>query len=466
MALSQRFVNEKNTIMKKSLIIVLAVLLIIGAIAFQALTQVKRISSAYLYGYPLLLMDKTRAAMLDAGANSNQLLHSQAFPDHTFRNVVRPNNDTLYSIAWLDLSTEALVLTVPDTGGRYYVMPLMDAWTNVFASIGKRSTGTGAGSYLITGPDWQGTVPTGLSAIAAPTNMVWMIGRIQTNGRKDIPAVTDLQQEFSLTPLHQWQAGARSVGIVNTLARDGGRVDPNEELALLDAESFLAKLAQLMSEQYPLVQDEAMLEQLAAIGVTPGVAIDKSKLGVIGSLLGDFAIDITRQQVLKRVTEQRSLENGWAVHRQGIGTYGREYGARAAVAMVGLGALPAEEASYPSTNVDANLQPLSGAYRYRLHFAAGETPPVDAFWSVTMYDEQGFLIENPIDRYAIGDRDELQYNRDGSLDINIQHDQQEEGPSNWLPAPLGSFTLTMRIYVPKSAFLDGSWVLPAVRRLD
>ena len=446
---------------KLMLLVTVVALLILG---YHSIIQVKRVAAAYVYGYPLLLMDKTRQAMLADERASNRFAHSQLFPDHSFRNVVRPNVDTLYSIAWLDLSLAPQVLTVPDTDGRYYVMPLMDAWTNVFATVGKRSTGTGTGSFLITGPDWQGQVPAGVTHIASTTNMVWIIGRIQTHGKQDIPAVAQLQQQFTLASLDQWQRGVATAPVAVNSHDAGTSVDPAQQVASMSAAEFLGGLSALMAEQHPASDDQSALENLSALGVVRGKPFDPDQLGWLGSYLSNLALDITRKQIRKQLEQGRTLENGWALVRNSIGVYGTNYGVRAAVALVGLGALPPAEASYPNTAVDTNGEGLSGQRQYQLHFEAGETPPVQAFWSLTMYDESGFLIDNPIDRYAIGDRDTLQYNDDGSLDIWIQHQQPDAGTSNWLPAPDTQFALTMRIYYPEQRFLDGSWTIPAVHR--
>ena len=448
----------------KNKLAVLLALVAVLILAYHSITQVKRVAAAYVYGYPVLLMDKTRQTMLADDSAANRFTHNQLFPDHSFRNVVRPNVDTLYSIAWLDLSRAPQVLSVPDTDGRYYVMPLMDAWTNVFATVGKRSSGTGAGNYFITGPDWQGQVPGGVSHITSPTNMVWIIGRIQTNGKQDIPAVAQLQQQFTLASLEQWQRGVATTPVEMTSHNGEASIDPAAQIESLSAAEFLSALAALMAEQYPAREDKQALETLSTLGVVPDTPFDPDQLGWLDSYLSNLALDITPKQIRKQLEEGRTLENGWAIVRDSIGVYGTNYGVRAAVAMVGLGALPPAEASYPNTSVDAKGEKLSGQHQYQLHFEAGQTPPVKAFWSLTLYDENGFLVDSPIDRYAIGDRDALQYNDDGSLDIWIQTQQPAAGTANWLPAPDAQFVLTMRIYYPQQQFLDGSWSIPGVQR--
>lgn len=445
--------------------ILLVVLVVLGLMAWEALSKTRAIAAAFVYGYPLVMMNETRAAMLTGTGTVNQLMHNQEFPDHSFRNVVRPNNDTLYSSAWLDLAAEPLILSVPDTAGRYYVMPFMDAYTNVFATVGKRETGTAAGSYMLLGPDWKGAVPDGLTAIRAPTNMVWMIGRIQTNGREDIANVAQLQRGFALYRLSQWPTGRSSPALLRSTSKKARELDPYDTLNSISAESFFTEMVRLMGHYPPPASDAETLDSLRDLGIAAGQEFSLASFGLIGEYIADFALDTTRRKIKERIDSRDRLENGWAVYRDTIGNYGKEYGVRAAVAMIGLGALPPLEAVYPNTNIDSEGESLDGSRRYRLHFAAGQTPPVNAFWSLTMYDKDGFLVDNPIARYAIGDRDNLQYNADGSLDLWIQRAEPEGRLSNWLPSPSGSFALTLRLYYPQAKFLSGEWRLPAIERL-
>ncbi|MBN8429824.1 DUF1254 domain-containing protein [Microbulbifer salipaludis] len=447
--------------MKKALVVLSVLIMLLGGPVLYSLSLVKKTAQAYVYSYPLALMALTRESMIGSGLTLNRFSHIQFFPDHTFRNVVRPNNDTLYSIAWLDLSTGPLVLDVPDTAGRQYVMPLMDMWTNVFATVGKGSTGTGAGSYLIAGPDWQGTVPADVQEITAPTNGVWIIGRIQTNGRSDIANVRNLQREVFLTPLAGWLTGERHNGQVMEANAKTGKRDPAAELMAMSATEYFALVNRLLQKQRTLAQDAVAVTSLRTLGIVPGSNEVKERWNPVPTLLMDRAIKIAQSRVLSAAYGPRELENGWAVWRSKLGRYGDDYGLRMAVAVIGLGALPPEEAAYPNAEVDVEGNPLHGSNRYRLHFAAGQTPPVDAFWSLTLYDEDGFLVDNPISRYTIGGRDALQYNEDGSLDILIQH-QPPVNQANWLPAPDGAFALTLRLYLPRRAFLSGDWTVPGV----
>jgi hypothetical protein len=436
-------------------------------------------SKAFVYGYPIVLMDETKQQMLIKEPRMvNQFVHRAQFPNHRFRDVVRPNVDTLYSVAWLDLSYEPLVLTVPDTQGRYYVMPFMDAWTNVFASVGKRETGTLAGEYLIRGPEFyqleksnseQATQLSDLPIISSPTNMVWLIGRIQTNGADDIALVVSLQKKFSLTPLSQWLEGGhvyRHSKPEFTKTRQEESNGPFQRVMSMSSIEFLSRLAVLVQTQGASENDELALTNLHMIGVDVSRYDASYKPSIFYKWLIEKSFSLTKKKITQRLKSRKGQENGWAVMRQNIGSYGTNYIARMGVAMIGLGALAPAEAVYPNTSVDSMGKKLHGDYNYKLHFDAQGLPPVAAFWSLTVYDKDGFLVESEIDRYALGDRDQLEFNTDGSLDILIQHSPPIEKLSNWLPVPDSPFTLTLRMYQPKEEFLNGQWRIPGVEKIN
>lgn len=449
-------------------VIALTALLAFFIIAILTVSKIKQFSDAYVFGYPLVLMDLTRKAQLaelqdspDDVDKTNHFTHRQSFPDHQFRNVVRPNNDTLYSIAWLDLATEPIVLSVPNMHGRYYVMPLMDAWTNVNATVGKRLSGTDAGDFLISGPNWAGDVPTGLVQLVANTNMNWLIGRIQTNGSADIPAVKALQEKFHLTPLSQWGARNANKNYFRNADPTKQTNYPGEQLEQMSGVDFFAYLAELMRQQPPAENDAEMLKTLQRLGLDSA-----TKPGFLSRRITNFAVEKTKSGIRNALDNRKANENGWNVLRNTIGEYGTNYRLRAAVAMIGLGAVPASEASYPNTSLDSQGQVLTGEHRYRIRFPTDQTPPANAFWSIALYDTNGFFIKNTINRYSIGDRNNLHANNDGSIDILIQHERPADSNVNWLPSPANEFELTMRIYHPKQSFLDGEWRLPAVERVD
>lgn len=452
----------------------LVLLMLVGISLLALKNTLKAGANAFLYGYPIVLMDETRRAMLaDDAVTQNRFVHKTQFPDHKFRSVVRPNVDTLYSIAWLDLSDEPLVLSVPNTHGRYYVVPFMDMWTNVFASVGKRTNGTQAGKFVVLGPNTEqksfySTTYENLPVIQSPTNQVWIIARIQTNGADDIGDVAALQKQFSLQPLAQWRMSPydSSLQISKDIIkqRNGLKSDPAVKVSKLSAIEFLNRLMALIKSQGALEHDQQALLELKNLGFDSLSNQTSYKLGFIREWLLEKSFALTKEKIKQRLGNLKDQENGWVVRRKNIGAYGENYTVRAAVAMIGLGALTPEEAVYPNANVDSQGQPLNGLHEYILHFDENQLPPVDAFWSLTMYDEEGFLIESDIDRYAIGDRDKLVFNDNGSLDIIIQHKRPSRHQSNWLPAPSGRFAVTLRMYQPKSAFLQGQWILPGIQK--
>jgi len=296
--------------------------------------------------------------------------------------------------------------------------------------------------------------------------MTWLIGRIQANGRDDLENVFKLQGRFALTTLENWKAhkAGRAYSIKKPLLQD--RKNPSAIVEKMSPEVFFASLSRLMGEQPPAGADAPMLEALEAFAIEPGKPFDMQNLGLIRRELLKKAVEIARRKLRDSAAADRSSENNWTVVRKGIGRYGTNYAVRAFVAMNGLGALPPEEAAYPNAHKDGDGNPLSGKNSYLIHFAKGETPPVDAFWSLTMYNQRGFLVDNPIRRYAIGDRDRLRFHQDGSLDILIQHaSPPREMEANWLPAPSGPFAVTLRLFMPKKAFLDGEWKLPPIERI-
>jgi len=428
---------------------------------------------AYHYFYPLISMEITRKVTtnLPPGVKPglgpmNAFHHMRAFPDAKFREVVRPNFDTLYSSCWVDLSREPMVVSTEDSGGRYYLLPMLDMWSDVFAVPGKRTSGTGKGAWLVCPPGWSGQVPAGLERIDAPTRSLWLIGRTQCNGPKDYSATHNVQNGFRLVPLSRWGQPA-----VEEPFKPDPTVDmktpPLIQVDEMPASEYFALGAELMKVHPPHITDWSQLSRLRRLGIEPGksfnfqAASPEVRAGL--EQARKRALEVMKQKTatMARVT------NGWQMNTDSMGVYGNYYLKRAIVAQVGLGANQPEDAIYPLCIGDASGQPLRGENKYRMHFSKAELPPVEAFWSVTMYDAQGFQVANPLNRFAIGDRDALKYNADGSLDLYIQ--SESPGPqweSNWLPAPAqGILGVTMRLYAPKPEALDGRWNPPAIQRV-
>lgn len=453
--------------LKWFLLVVVILILVSVVFAQKSIRMLKDGAQAYMYGYSLVLMDTTRQVMTDpegGQAPDNHFSHVDNFPDHFFREVVRPNCDTLYSVVWFDLAAEPMILSVPDMGDRYYVMPFMDAWTNVFAYVGTRTTGNEPGHYMVVGPGWKGNIPEGVGKIQSPTNMTWLIGRIQTNNIKDYANVHQLQKKFALTPLSGWHTGSLNSAFAKKTDPSKPR-DTKAMVAAMNAQTYFSTLTRLMGEQPPAAADAPILKTLAEFGIVPGKPFDIEKSGFLKCLMLAKAVEVSQSKMIEIAKSDRSSENNWVVIRKGIGTYGTNYNVRALVSLIGLGALEPAEAVYPNAEIDIEGNPLSGRNRYRIHFDAGQTPPANAFWSLTMYDERGFLIDNPIGRYALGDRDSLVFNADGSLDILVQHEPPQKNVPNWLPAPSDAFTVTLRLYLPKTEFLNGTWKLPPIERI-
>ncbi len=444
-----------------------------ASVSVQEAAQIAE--DAYVFGYPLVIMDTTRAVgtatpkPLGVKAPVNQFIHVREFPDPKFTYVVAPNADTLYSAAWLDLRNEPIVLSVPDTGKRYYLMPMLDAWTNVFASPGSRTTGNGKGNFAIVGPGWHGKLPDDVKPLQAPTNMVWIIGRTQTNGKDDYAAVHAIQEQYRLTPLSAWGKPYTPPAEVPVSATADTKTAPVAQLANMDAVTFFSRLNALMIDNPPAANDAEALRNFARIGVAPGKAFDMKAFDPAVAQ----AIETGARAGLDRIrsaatTPGAKVVNHWVdLSLDKLGRFGTDYALRASIAATGLGANLREDAGYYRLNEDTDGKPLTGANRYVLHFPKGQTPPVNAFWSVTMYNSKRFFIDNPINRYAIGDRDKLAVNADGSVDIYLQSDQPAASRvSNWLPTPADSFVVSMRLYWPKQAAIENGWTPPLVRRAD
>ncbi len=428
-------------------------------------------SQAYIYAFPMVLMETTRRVstnvenMQNGGAPMNQFSHVRAFPDHTFTNVVRPNADTLYSTLWFDVSEEPLVLSIKDTGGRYFMLPILDMWTDVVAVPGSRTTGTKTATYAIVGPTWQGSLPDKIQPIRCPTSVGWIIGRTQTNGKVDYPTVYKIQDGYTVTPLSQWGKSDATLpkGTVNPTWDT--KTPPHIQVLNMKAGAFFHLFAELLKKNPPHEVDWNMVQLLKRIGIVAGKSFDFDKLPADKQKALEAAATDAKELIKKG--QDGSLVNGWDFATDFIGNYGTSYSRRAHIALIGLGANVAEDSVYPITKADNQGKPYSGANRYLLHFEKSAIPPVQGFWSLTMYNDKMFFVDNPIQRYAIGDRDALRFKKDGSLDIYIQHDSPgKEKEANWLPAPADGFDMTLRLYWPDMGVLTGGWTPPSVTRID
>ena len=431
-------------------------------------------SEAYIYGYPLVTMEMTRRVITNVAepkgtrAPMGQLIKLREYPDASFRDVTAPNADTLYTMSFFDVGKEPWVLSLPDMKGRYFLMPMLDGWTNVFQVPGTRTTGTGAQTYVITGPGWSGTLPEGVKQYKSPTSLVWLLGRIYCTGTpEDYKAVHALQDEVKLVPLSSYG---------KPYTPPPGKVDPSidmktpvrDQVNKLDAVEYFTLLAELMKTNPPATADAPALARFAKIGLVPGQDFDKSKFNA------DFVkripqVGFDRIMIQFKINPAVKNINGWGFTTK-TGIYGTDYLIRAFVTAIGLGANRPQDAVYPTSLKDANGSAYDGAHKYVIRFEKGETPPVEGFWSITMYNEQYFFVANPINRYAISPRQNLKANADGSIDIYVQKNSPgADKESNWLPAPDGKFYLMLRMYWPNEndpSILNGTWTIPPVAKVS
>lgn len=427
---------------------------------------------AYVYFYPLVMMDVTRRQLTNIASGKmpgrgpmNAFSNYRTYPGADMRAVVRPNFDTLYSSGWLDLTRGPVVVSVPDTDGRYYLLPMLDMWTDVFASVSKRTTGTGAGHYAIIPPGWSGKLPAEVQRISAPTPYAWIIGRTQTNGPADYEVVHRIQDGYTMTPLSQWGKPPPPISVTIDPTVDMTTA-PLDQVNAMSGADFFRYAADLLILHPPHITDQPIVAQMHRIlGLIAGESFAPTQADAAVQTAIEQAPAAGLRRMNAKLPTLARVVNDWQLNTDTMGVYGTYYLKRAIVAMIGLGANLPEDAIYPLNLGDSEKRPLTGANRYVLSFPRGEQPPADAFWSVTLYDEQGFQVANPLNRFALSSWMPLTTNPDGSLDLYIQHDSPGSNKeTNWLPAPTGSFNLTMRLYAPRAAALDGIWVPPAVQR--
>jgi len=439
---------------------------------FEGLEEFWLATDAYIYGYPLVTMEMTRRVMTNVAkvegtrGPMGQFIKLRQYPDATFRDVTAPNADTLYTTAWLDVGKEPWVVSLPDLQGRYALFPMLDGWTNVFQVPGKRTTGTAAQTYAITGPGWSGTLPAGVVEYKSPTALVWLLGRIYCTGTpQDYAAVHAIQDQCKLVPLSSWG---------KDYTPPPGKVDPaidmkaavRDQVNRMSAVEYFTLLAELMKANPPAAADAPALERFARIGLVPGQSYDASKLQA------DFVkrvpqVAFDRIMLQFKVGQSVKNINGWMFDSV-TGIYGTDYLNRAFVTAIGLGANRIQDAVYPTSLKDVRGNDYSGANKYTVHFPKGQLPPTRGFWSITMYDANYFFVANQINRYSISARQNLTANADGTVDLYIQKDSPGAGKeANWLPAPAGKFILMLRMYWPDESppsIIDGSWTPPAVRK--
>jgi hypothetical protein len=427
---------------------------------------------AYEYGIPLMeflsqarrqtsvtVPDRTSDAPVNQLGNARDLAHAS---DQV---IVQPNSDTLYTMGHLDLTGTALVFHVPAiAGGRYYSFEFLDPYTNVFHYIGTRTTGDGAGTFLITGPSFAGRAPAGMRRIRSAYDRVWLVGRTLVNGPGDLPAVHRIQDGYRLIPL----AGYRARGLAWQAPRPERVITRPRAAAPPAGLPFFDALGAALAANPPPRRDALLLRRLRAVGIGPGLRPSREHLSapVRAGLAEAVGNGYAQVQALRTSLAARSVatHRGWFVPPGLNGAFGTHYTYRAVVALFGIAANRPAEALY-IIGVASQGHPglLDGSHDYVIHFAAGRLPPARFFWSLTMYNSLFRLVANPIDRYALGSHTRgLVRNPDGSLDIYLQHSPPPGHLANWLPAPAGTFAVTLRLYGPRQSALSDRYAYPPI----
>jgi hypothetical protein len=428
---------------------------------------------AYLYGYPLITFDiarmqQTNVAAPDAEhAPMGQMIRMRTYPAVDNHCCAAPNADALYTEAWLDVSKEPWVLGIPDMGSRYYIVPMLDGYSEVFSIASPPTTGSKAQAYAITGPDWTGTLPPDVTQVKSATGLVWILGRVYCTGTpEDYKAVHALQDKFTLAPLSSYG---------KPFTPPPGTVDPNFDMKTavrkqvdgLDIDAYFTRLAQLMKTNPPTAGDAPLVARMAKIGLVPGQDYDPSKLSGFDKEAIRAVPKLALLKMVKLLKEQKTT-SGWLLFTAGVGNWGTDYLLRAMANMLGPGWNRPQDAMYPLSQKDANGDDYDGSdHQYVIHFEKGQFPPVKAFWSLTLYDPDFFFVPNSINRYELSQRNKFVTNSDGSVDMYLQAESPGKAKeANWLPAPKGKFSLVMRLYWPTStppSILDGSWTPPGAK---
>ena len=429
-----------------------------AAAAQQTLTAQSLLEQAYLYAFPLVLMDATRKVSTNTEtpngprAPINQFIHAEKLADAASRAVVTPNVDTIYTQAFLDVGAEPMLYGVPQTD-RFFNVQVLDAWTNTAAVL------EAPGLYAITRSDWQGELPEGVQRINVPTTRVWTIARIVLSGQEDLPNVRAIQDKMQLMPLSAYQ--------MDSWTAPAGTYDPAydfvpvQHVLALSPQEFFDTANQLMETNPPAAADAPVLRELAALHVGPGEKFDDKALGLFSGLRWKLMLLQLKGKLKAEAANYAQQMGQWIYYGDPIGDFGTAYTYRAMVALMGLGANTTDVAIYPKTDVDSTGAVLTGKKTYTLHIEAEPPTKEKGFWSVTAYGEDDFLIDNAIDRYCVNDRSGLHRNPDGSIDIILSKEAPED-TTNWLPVGEGDFHLFLRIYKPDTAALEG-WQPPVVR---
>ena len=436
-------------------------------------------TDAYVYGYSLITPDVTRIQMTNTDkveglrGPANQFINVKRYPPADYRGVSAPNADTLYSAAWIDLS-EPQVFSHPDMGNRYFLFPMYDLWMNIIQSPGARTTGGKAGNFLLTGPGWKGTVPKGMTHYEFGSRYMLILGRTYATGTDaDYKAVNALQAQYKITPLSAWgKPYTPKAPPVDANPGISMTDKPQAVILAMGTEGYFNWLSKVMCNTAPAATADApMVAKMAKIGLAPCKPFSLSSLDpAVQAALKD----LPKKALDKIGANQKSLGtevDGWQMTK-GLGQYGTDYMKRAVVAAFGWPANLSEDAVYPYTTVDAQGKTLNGANKYTITFPKGQLPPVNGFWSFTMYmiDQGWWFVPNPLNKFTVSMRDNPKFNADGSLTLYFQNESPgKDKEANWLPAPKGEFIPMLRMYWPKAnnpSVLNGSWTPPRIQKVS
>ncbi|RKF19965.1 DUF1254 domain-containing protein [Alginatibacterium sediminis] len=421
--------------------------------------------SAYLWGSTLVRMEQISRLYTDVSmpqsdtsyrAPLNEFGHARRLSTPSDTDMPSANRDTLYSSAILDVSAEPIVLEVPAVTDRYYVINMFDMWHNLFKYVGTRETGDMAKQFLIVPPGWEAKqdIPRELNIIEAPTTKVWLWGRTQVTGEQDYAQAHSIQDQYKLTPLNEYITGEPLLDNVELKEHHFSDNDPLR---------FYAELGAFIAENPLDERQHAMLGQFKKIGLTKNGFNDNNLSDSIRNELVRAIED--GKEIVSAQANPTNLEmkDGW-VYTFALDAFGDDNAMRSLIAHPYLGGQGPKEAIYPMAAIDTNGQALSGKSNYTMTFE--KEPPVGAFWSVTVYDAQSkMLVENPIDRYAIGSLSDLKRNSDGSFTVQLSPDAPTDLQlhDNWLPTPSGNFYLLTRLYIPGKEILNMEWTVPGVK---
>jgi hypothetical protein len=453
---------------------VAVVVIVLRTPSLHSEEAVRIATDAYIYGYPLVTFDMARRQQTNVAAPDGehapmgQMIRMRNYPAVDNHCCAAPNADTLYTMAWLDVGAEPWVFSIPEMGDRYYIMPILDGFSEVVHVASPSTTGRGAQAYAITGPEWSGSLPGGVTEVKSGTAMVWVLGRIYCLGTpEDYKAAHALQDHFSVVPLSSYG---------KPYTPPPPAVDPEFDMKTgvraqvnaIGIYTYLDYLARLLKANPPRAADADIVARMAKIGIVPGKDFDGSALGALDRKTIEAVPKLALLKMALHLKRQKTT-NGWLFFTSGVGNFGTDYLTRGMANLLGPGWNRPQDAIYPLSQKDAAGDEYNGAKStYVMHFEKGGMPPVEAFWSLTLYDGEFFFVPNALNRYELSQRNTFVSNKDGSVDLYVQADSPgKDKEANWLPAPRGKFQLVLRMYGPTKAppsIVDGSWTPPPVKR--